>query len=113
MFFFSIRRRQTRCALVTGVQTCALPICELCGTMAIRAALDARGEQRSTVLVPDSAHGTNPATAAMCGYEVEPIRSNARGRVDLGALKERTEERRLGKECVSTGRPRWAPYTSK
>ena len=62
---------------------------ELCGTMVIRAALLARGDVRKVVLVPDSAHGTNPATAAMCGYEVESIPSNARGRVDLAALKQR------------------------
>ncbi len=60
---------------------------ELCGTMVIRAALEARGDARKVVLVPDSAHGTNPATAAMCGYSVEPVPSNARGRVDLAALK--------------------------
>src|SRR5690606_17129287 len=62
---------------------------ELCGTMVIRAALAARGDARKVVLVPDSAHGTNPATAAMCGYAVEPIPSNARGRVDLAALRQR------------------------
>ena len=62
---------------------------ELCGTMAIRAALTARGEARKVVLVPDSAHGTNPATAAMCGYAVEDIPSTSRGRVDLAALKAR------------------------
>ena len=44
---------------------------ELCGMMAIKAALAARGEKRSVVLVPDSAHGTNPATAALLGYRVE------------------------------------------
>jgi glycine dehydrogenase subunit 2 len=62
---------------------------ELCGAMVIRAALEARGDARKVVLAPDSAHGTNPATAAMCGYSVEPIPSNARGRVDLAALKAR------------------------
>jgi glycine dehydrogenase subunit 2 len=62
---------------------------ELCGTMAIRAAQEARGDARKVVLVPDSAHGTNPATAAMCGYSVEPIASNRRGRVDLATLKAR------------------------
>jgi glycine dehydrogenase subunit 2 len=62
---------------------------ELCGTMVIRAALTARGDVRKVVLVPDSAHGTNPATAAMCGYKVEAIPSNARGRVDLAALRQR------------------------
>jgi glycine dehydrogenase subunit 2 len=60
---------------------------ELCGIMAVRAALDARGEWRSRVLVPESAHGTNPATAAACGYAVDAVPANARGRVDLAALK--------------------------
>jgi len=60
---------------------------ELCGLMAIRAALEARGERRRRVLVPESAHGTNPATAAACGFEVESIPADARGRVDLAALK--------------------------
>ena len=59
---------------------------ELCGMMCIRAALDARGEGRRRVLVPESAHGTNPATAAACGFTVDPIPANARGRVDLAAL---------------------------
>jgi len=62
---------------------------ELCGTMIIRAAHEAAGHPREVVLVPDSAHGTNPATAAMCGYRVEPVASNARGRVDLAALRAR------------------------
>ncbi|MCW5724643.1 MAG: aminomethyl-transferring glycine dehydrogenase subunit GcvPB [Maricaulaceae bacterium] len=60
---------------------------ELCGLMAIRAALEARGDARKRVLVPESAHGTNPATAAMCGYGVDSIPANAEGRVDLAALK--------------------------
>jgi glycine dehydrogenase subunit 2 len=60
---------------------------ELAGIMTIRAALAARGDVRRKVLVPESAHGTNPATAAACGYAVEAIPANARGRVDLGALK--------------------------
>ena len=60
---------------------------ELCGLMSIRAAHDARGEPRRRVLVPESAHGTNPATAAMCGYRVDPIPADARGRVDLAALE--------------------------
>ncbi len=46
---------------------------ELCGMMTIRAALEARGERRSRVLVPESAHGTNPATAAACGYAIDPV----------------------------------------
>ncbi|HEX3884696.1 MAG TPA: aminomethyl-transferring glycine dehydrogenase subunit GcvPB [Stellaceae bacterium] len=60
---------------------------ELCGMMAIRAALTARGDARGRILVPESAHGTNPATAAACGYAIENIPNNARGRVDLAALK--------------------------
>jgi glycine dehydrogenase subunit 2 len=60
---------------------------ELCGMMAIRAALTARGDPRSRILVPESAHGTNPATAAECGYSIGNIPNNARGRVDLAALK--------------------------
>jgi glycine dehydrogenase subunit 2 len=60
---------------------------ELCGIMTIRAALEARGERRSRVLVPESAHGTNPATAAACGYTVDPVPTDPRGRVDLKSLK--------------------------
>jgi len=62
---------------------------ELCGLLAIRAALEARGDARQVVLVPESAHGTNPATAAFVGYRVESIPANERGRVDLDALKSR------------------------
>ncbi len=65
---------------------------ELCGLMAIRAALEDRGDARQKVLVPESAHGTNPATAALCGYRVEAIPANVRGRVDLGILRERLDE---------------------
>src|SRR5690606_18608537 len=59
------------------------------GLMCIRAALEARGDARQVVLVPESAHGTNPATAAMCGYRVESIPADERGRVDLAAFKEK------------------------
>jgi glycine dehydrogenase subunit 2 len=65
---------------------------ELCGLMTARAALEARGDARKRVLVPDSAHGTNPATAAICGYAVEAIPLNDRGRVDLSALKAALDE---------------------
>ena len=60
---------------------------ELCGIMSIRAALEARGDRRSRVLVPESAHGTNPATAAACGYTVDQIPANVGGRVDRAALE--------------------------
>ncbi|MDQ3483444.1 MAG: aminomethyl-transferring glycine dehydrogenase subunit GcvPB, partial [Pseudomonadota bacterium] len=62
---------------------------ELCGLLCIRAALEARGDAREVVLVPESAHGTNPATAAFAGYRVENIPANKAGRVDLDALKAR------------------------
>jgi glycine dehydrogenase subunit 2 len=62
---------------------------ELCGLLCIRAALERRGDKREVVLVPESAHGTNPATAAFAGYRVESIPANAAGRVDLDALKSR------------------------
>src|SRR5687767_1619165 len=62
---------------------------ELCGLLAIRSALEARGDAREVILVPESAHGTNPATAAFAGYRVESIPANERGRVDLDALTAR------------------------
>ena len=61
---------------------------ELTGLMVIRAYHDSRGDKlRTKVIVPDSAHGTNPATAAMCGYEVVNIASGPDGCVDLESLK--------------------------
>jgi glycine dehydrogenase subunit 2 len=68
---------------------------ELCGLLAIRSALEARGDAREVILVPESAHGTNPATAAFAGYRVENIPANAAGRVDLEALR-----RRLGPDVA-------------
>ena len=59
---------------------------ELCGLLAIRAAHEARGDARKRVLVPTSAHGTNPATAAFVGYAVEEIAQTADGRVDIADL---------------------------
>jgi glycine dehydrogenase subunit 2 len=60
---------------------------EMCGMMAIKAALAARGEKRSVVLVPDSAHGTNPATAALLGYRVESVAVRDDGTLDPGEVK--------------------------
>src|SRR3546814_5515303 len=80
VFFFSSRRRHTRCALVTGVQTCALPIL-VAGSIARK--VSSRVTARA------------------------PIRK-------LPSMKSfsilRSEERRVGKECVSTCRSRWSPY---
>jgi len=60
---------------------------ELCGMMAIRAALEARGDKRSVVLVPESAHGTNPATATYLGYKVRSIPARADGTVDIEEVR--------------------------
>src|SRR5687768_7518317 len=60
---------------------------ELCGMLTIRAAQLAKGDARKRILVPESAHGTNPATAASIGYEVDPVPADERGRVDLAAFK--------------------------
>ncbi len=61
---------------------------ELLGLMLIKAYFKAKGdEKRTKVIVPDTAHGTNPASAAMAGYEVVEIGSNERGLVDIEALK--------------------------
>jgi glycine dehydrogenase subunit 2 len=62
---------------------------ELTGMMAIKAALEARGEKRSVVIVPESAHGTNPATAALLGYRVEAVPARDDGTVDVDEVKKR------------------------
>ncbi len=62
---------------------------ELCGMMAIKAAIEARGETRSIVLVPESAHGTNPATAALLGYKVVDVPARVDGTVDVEEVKAR------------------------
>ncbi len=60
---------------------------ELTALMCFRAAHIARGDARKKVIIPDTAHGTNPATVTMCGYETVTIPSNAQGLVDVDALK--------------------------
>jgi len=62
---------------------------ELTGMMAIKAALEARGEKRSVVLVPESAHGTNPATAALLGYRVGTVPAREDGTVDPEEVRKR------------------------
>jgi glycine dehydrogenase subunit 2 len=65
---------------------------ELTGLLLIRAHHEKNGNPRKKVLIPDSAHGTNPATAVIAGYEVENIKSNADGQVDLEHLREQVTE---------------------
>jgi glycine dehydrogenase subunit 2 len=60
---------------------------ELTGLLLIRAYMESKGNARKKVLIPDSAHGTNPATAVIAGYEVENIRSDAQGQIDIEQLK--------------------------
>jgi len=62
---------------------------ELTGIMIARAHLERRGDPRAVILIPDSAHGTNPASAHICGYRVEEIASDDRGCIDVDALRRR------------------------
>jgi glycine dehydrogenase subunit 2 len=65
---------------------------EFTGILLIRALLGSRGNPRKKLLIPDSAHGTNPATATMAGYAVQNIKSNERGMVDVEALARMVDE---------------------
>src|SRR3546814_3376252 len=100
-FFFSSRRRHTRCALVTGVQTCALPIFEVTmenGFVKVVSPIDDTPAYRAGVKAGDY----------ITHIEGEPILG-----LSLNEAVEkmrRSEERRVGKECVSTCRSRWSPY---
>src|SRR3546814_5423675 len=92
-FFFSSRRRHTRCALVTGVQTCALPISG--------SEVKSRAGDATDVRVKRGVQLTDGA-----GFS---RRCSAKQTSDI-AHANRSEERRVGKECVSTCRSRWSPY---
>lgn len=61
---------------------------ELTGMMIIKKYFEVKGETRKKVIIPDSAHGTNPASAHLCGFDVVPVKSNDKGQVDIDALKE-------------------------
>src|SRR3546814_13380119 len=120
VFFFSSRRRHTRCALVTGVQTCALPICS-------SSAGSSRQRNQPRLMGPGREAGTRRLAQAICAQAAFSSR-------DLGAVSSppplslrylplryatfsraasRSEERRVGKECVSKCRSRWSPYHEK
>ncbi len=61
---------------------------ELTGMMIVKKYFEVKGEsQRKKVIIPDSAHGTNPASAKMCGFEIVEVKSNEKGQVDIEALK--------------------------
>src|SRR3546814_1559351 len=87
-YFVSSRRRHTRCALVTGVQTCALPIC-------------AQNRIRTVILIMVN-EGGSAAGLGCIGQSHGSILSDDN-------IIRRSEERRVGKECVSTCRSRWSP----
>ncbi len=82
-----------RCLLdITGMEAITLQPAagahgEMTGILLVRAWHESQGNPRRKVLIPDSAHGTNPATAAICGYAVENLKSNADGGFDLEALE--------------------------
>jgi glycine dehydrogenase subunit 2 len=87
-----------RCLLdITGMDTITLQPAagahgEFTGILLVRAWHESQGNARKKVIIPDSAHGTNPATAAICGYQVENLKSNADGGIDLEALTRQVDE---------------------
>src|SRR3546814_15077336 len=133
MFFFSSRRRHTRCALVTGVQTCALPILlDLLATYSPEFPCLLRGLDRYDERLGDMFSGDRVKQYVELGAtQKEGYKAEDRpvfGEVGHGPwcaglpnpptpfppgvkLKDgRSDERRVGKECVSTCRSRWSPY---
>ncbi|MGH3077019.1 MAG: aminomethyl-transferring glycine dehydrogenase subunit GcvPB [Gaiellaceae bacterium] len=69
---------------------------ELTGLMLMRAYFADRGEERDTIITPDTAHGTNPASVTMAGYKLEKIETDARGNLDLDDLRGKVSERTAG-----------------
>src|SRR3546814_5286436 len=108
---FSSRRRHTRCALVTGVQTCALPILDP-GMVGIKTGtLDAYNLLTAKDIV--IADTTVRAYASVLGQPDGAARDEATRALYAQIEQElqlRSEERRVGKECVSTCKSRWSPY---
>jgi glycine dehydrogenase subunit 2 len=85
-------RLESALAEITGMDAVTLQPAagaqgELTGILLIRALLEKRGNPRKKILIPDSAHGTNPATAAIAGYAVENIKSSETGVLDVAALE--------------------------
>src|SRR3546814_3757129 len=117
VFFLSSRRRHTRCALVTGVQTCALPIFALLSRpMPKKASQTAppRGSRRP------ARYSTGSSTRAASPTRQATMVSGGRSRTATPTKKneppqstERSEERRVGTESVRTCRYRWCPYHKK
>jgi glycine dehydrogenase subunit 2 len=93
-----ILKTLSECLLeITGMQAITLQPAagahgELTGILLVRAFLQQQGNPRKKILIPDSAHGTNPATAAMAGYAVENLKSNSAGMVDVPSLAAQMNE---------------------
>jgi len=92
-------RLQEILAEVTGLHAVSLQPAagsqgELTGLMLVRAYFEDRGEseQRRKVVIPDTAHGTNPASVTMAGYEMTPVKTDARGNIDVDDLRGRVDE---------------------
>ncbi|HEY6465060.1 MAG TPA: aminomethyl-transferring glycine dehydrogenase subunit GcvPB [Candidatus Acidoferrales bacterium] len=87
-----------KCLLaITGMEAATLQPAagaqgETTGLLMIRACLESRGDARKRVLIPDSAHGTNPSSAVVAGYEVQNIKSNERGQIDTDHLRSMVSE---------------------
>src|SRR3546814_4027457 len=98
LFFFSSRRRHTICALVTGVQTCALPIflCEVGHAPEVVGLVDVLAVEQVRLCLGDLRFQVKDDFCLCLG-------------IDDASLFQRSEERRVGKECVSTCRSRWSP----
>ena len=82
---------------ITGMQAVSLQPAagahgEFSGMMVIKKYFEVNGEHRKKVIIPDSAHGTNPASAHMAGFDIVQVKSNDKGQVDLDALKELLNE---------------------
>src|SRR3546814_1764533 len=95
-FFFSSRRRHTRCALVTGVQTCALPISSADTSGRIR--MEFKDYYQTLGVKQDASNDDIRRAYRKLARKYHPD------------VSKRSEERRVGKECVSTCRSRWSPY---
>src|SRR3546814_4733441 len=111
IFFFSSRRRHTRCALVTGVQTCALPIFKhedvflSSGVqLMVRSDVGASG----VLFTLDTESGFRGVVFVTSSYGLGEM--VVQGAVNPDEFYVRSEERRVGTECVSTCRSRWSPY---
>src|SRR3546814_3328863 len=109
-FFFSSRRRHTRCALVTGVQTCALPISGDGRGLPVGAVADRRsGRRRGPARAGAATVGGLTAILWQC-WLVDLVVNHSTRHTRESGYPFRSEERRVGKECVSTCRSRWSPY---